>query len=515
MPNNETGWDQSDQDRQGRSRTDLAAVGRTWPKSRENMILEVERRRSAYLGLAYTDAEITGLSLFRAHTAARQLSAQTSRVMRDLAYVTDVDAASIASGGLRLSIEEGRDDSDTLNAIAREVWERSEIDESRLWWATTVCSEGEILLETVQTEAGPAIVMHPFDAYRLTYDRTGKQIIQCVIDLTLPGVETVGPDGKIEIGDVRKYRRILTPTQIRVWIDEVPSTEETGPNTLGVVPVVRICHRRVGDGTFCQNSGYGYDDLIAALDSMLCQMRTIATRHAHPILLGIGVSAGESAELQNQGATASIPEGTELKWLEAALSGIDALVKTMVEVRAAMVQTLPQFLFTEAGASASGTALSYRAAAFVMYIEPIRAAFYRGMERAIGYAVAIARGVTWAELGNVIEVSGGPAIPQDIIALATAYTALREAGAITGSDLAAHLQGSGIASDEASPADYAAAALSELLARQGGTSETIGKLQALLDAISAMGAGDRMDSGETETPAPAEPATDPEAPPRS
>lgn len=520
-PSNEQGWTQADQDSIGRPRREMELTGRAWPVSRSEQIDEVARRRASYLGTAYTRAEIEAMALFEARSALNQLSAVTTRVMRDIAFVTNVDSASIASNKLRLSVEDEIEpgaERDAIMASARAIWQRSEIDEVRLWWATTMCSEGEILLETVKDpNIGPLVVMHPFDVYQLSYDRTGKTITRCVIDLVLPGVETVTTGGKIETGDPRSYRRIITPDAVNVWIDGVWQEAESGVNDLGVVPVVRVCYQRVLDGRFCANSGYGYADIVAALDSMLCQMRTIATRHAHPILLGTGVDARESAEIQNQGATIAIPEGTTLEWLEATLAGIEALVKTMIEVRQAMKETLPQFMFADASANSSGTALSYRAANFVMQIDPIREAFYCALEKAIGFGVAMELDQTWSDLGNVIDVAGGAAIPQDVAALAQIYTALREAGAITSADLARYLQASGIASDDKAADVYAAEALAEQAARNGGTSETIARLQALLEMLQAgepMPAADRMDPGEAETPDPVEPVTGTEPPSR-
>jgi len=59
--------------------------------------------------------------------------------------------------------------------------------------------------------------------------------------------------------------------------------------------------------------------------------------------------------------------------------------------------------------------------------------------------------------------------------------------------------------------------LAEQAARNGGTSETISRLQALLEMLQAgepMPAADRMDPGEAETPDPVEPVTGTEPPPR-
>lgn len=466
------------------ARAEKTQTGRHWPRSREAMEVEVKRRRDAYLGLAYSERDIRDMALFKALDSNNRISATTSRVLRDIAFVANVDAASIASDCLRLSIEDEAPDRETLHATAKRVWDGSQIDARRHWWARTLCVDGELLLEAIQTSDGPRVIMHPFETYRLTYDRTGTRIERAVITRQLPPDDVVGADGTLEAGtDEREYRRVITPTTVQAWIDSVPIAEETGANPLGVVPVVRATFMPVLDGAFCLNAAYGYDDAIAALDSLVCQFRTIATRHANPLLVGLGVDVGTGASLQEQGRAVALPADTDLKWLEATLSGIDSMVKTMEQIRVSIVQTLPEFMFTESSATASGTALSYRASAFVAFIGPIRESFYNALELVMSYALAIGSGSAWTHESNVVEVEGGPAIPQDVAMLAQVYTGLRDAGAITGEDLARYLQGAGIASDDVSPAEYAAKALAEHAARAGDTGAKIQQLQDLLAAI--------------------------------
>ena len=124
-------------------------TGRHWPRSRDAMEAEVQRRRAAYLGLAYSEREVRDMALFRALDSSGKVSATTSRLLRDIAYVTNVDAASIASDCLRLSVEDEVPEADreAVHKQAEAIWDASQIDARRHWWARTMCSEGEILLE--------------------------------------------------------------------------------------------------------------------------------------------------------------------------------------------------------------------------------------------------------------------------------------------------------------------------------------------------------------------------------
>ena len=464
------------------------------PYTRAERVTEVLRRRGRYLAAAYEEADVRRLGLFRALDSGGNISADTLPVFRDLAFVANVDAGSIASNVLRLSVRPtpGVDEdpeAERIQAAAGEIWTGSEVDERRHMWARTVCTEGEALLEAVRTEAGEArIVMHPYETYELEYDALGVTIVRAVITRALPPEVKIMANGEraAVVDQPRSYVRVIERDQVRVWIDGVPVPGESAPNPLGIVPVARVQYMPVLGGEWSLCSAYGYEDAVASLDSLVRQLHTVLTRHANPLLKGIGVDVGSGASLQEQGRAVGIPIGTDLQWLEPVLQGITVGVSAMTEIRSAMVATLPQFLFTDSGASASGTALSYRAAAFVQFIDPIRSAFYRALARVIGYAVAIERGGAWTAAMDRIEVAGGPAIPQDVIAMAEAHAGLWTAGAITGADLARHLQSSGIASDDLSPADYSRTALAELAARSGETQQTVAQLSALLDQVREM-----------------------------
>lgn len=504
-----TGWTSSAQIA-ARSRLRVQ-TGREWPEGREARIAEVVRRRRSYLALGYSDAEVRDMGLFRALDSSNNISAEAQRLYRDIAFVVNVDSASIASPEWRVSVDSSVTDEDARAALRvqiDQVWEASKIDERRHLWARTVCSEGEALLEVIRGDGEvPRIVLHPYERYQLTYDRTGLDIVRAIIDVMLPPEEVIKEDGTVDAGtQLRHYRRILTPTDVRAFMDGRPIEDESGPNPLGLVPVVRLTFMPVLDGSFCCQAGYGYDGAVAAFDSYLKQIQTLGTRHANPLVVGVGVDLGDGASIQEQGRTVAIPEGADIKYLEPTFAGADVIVKTMESARAAMIQTLPEFMFADASATSSGSALSLRSQAFVGFISPIRAAFFDGVELAIGYALTMMGDGAWTMASDVVEIDGGPAVSQDVVLLARLYVELANAGLMTAEDVVKHLQAMGITSDDKGPAEYARAAMAELQARQGGTSETIGKLQALLEALNA---GETLpaDAAQIEPVAATEPAT--------
>lgn len=481
-----------------------AVYGRRWPTSRSDRIKEVEARRRAYLGLAYLEDEIRALGLFRALDANNQITAETSRLSRDIAFVCEVDAASIASNTLGLTaVDPTAPDADALLAAASSVWQRSKIESERLRWALNLAVDGEIGLETVIRDDGKAVVIsHPFEAYQIEYDDTGTTVTRLTIyGLTSPPPKVDPATGKAEpSAEPQEYRKVITPERIDVWIGGRHAPERSQANGLGVVPFSRITYRDVMDGTFALWAGYGYDDAVATVDSFVTQLRTLGTRHANPILVAIGCMVEDGTNLQEAGRTLAVATGADVKWLEAALTAVDALLKTSIEVRDRCLQTLPEFLFVDSTGNASGTALSYRALAFTAKIDPIRSKFYDALARQVGMAVAIDLSQPWDDDAQPLQIDGGPAIPQDVVTLAQVYTGLREAGAITGADLARHMQAMGIASDEMSAADYAAAAVAEAAAKAGQTAATVAKLQDLLVALQA---GDAADAAGISEDAPA------------
>jgi len=449
---------------------------REWPMSRSARIDEVSMRRRAYLSLGYLDREVKELGLFRALDASGNLIQETTRLSRDLAFVCDVDAASIASDALQ--VESTDTTTPDVTIMAKAVWARSNIDHERLRWATNLVVDGEIGIETIiRADKKAVLVTHPYENYHVTYDETGTLMLAVCIETTVMQAAIYDEQTGEELQPVREapYRKEMTPTMTRVWIDGEYQKELSGENRLGVIPFSRVSFRDVLDGTFSTWAGYGYGDAIATVDSFITQLRTLGTRHANPILLAVGTIVDNESQLQESGRTIAIPENAKLEWLEASLGAVDSLLKTSVEVRQRCIETLPEFLFVDAGASSSGTALSYRAQAFVAKIEPIRQKFYAAIARQIALAVVMDRmlrdpSITWNDDLTLITVSGGPAIPQDVATLAKLYTDLWAAGALSHQDLVRHLQSMGIVRKDVTAEEYMASIQAEKQSMVAGTS---------------------------------------------
>jgi hypothetical protein len=232
------------------------------------------------------------------------------------------------------------------------------------------------------------------------------------------------------------------------------------------------------------------------IDSARSQVQAIVTRHANPILAMIGARLANGESLQTIGKTIALPEGTSVAWLEAELTGVQVALNQADSMRTAMQQTLPEFLFVESGASASGTALSYRAGAFVAKIEPIRQAMYRALALCVGWGVAIDRSQRWAPTLDVYQVDGGDALPMDVAASASLYVSLGEQGWLTGPDVVRRLQGLQLVSSDEDPAGYYARAQGDKAARDGGT---LAAAAEIVDKLTALEAGERPPENERES----------------
>jgi len=469
------------------------AFGRRWPRSREEVIEELTRRWEAYLGLAYRRGDIERMNLFVAVDSQDREITVTRRMTRDLQFVCEVDAASIASNSLALQVRPDliSPDDDAGLALERgaEVWRRSGVDRQRQRWALNLCVFGEGYLEALNTKEGAVVVWHDPRTVEVQLDPTGRYIERAVITIYHASGLEIDPETGAYTGERKtvQYRRVITPAAVQVFRDGQPVAAESGRNPLGAVPLVRVAYRDVGDGSLSTWAGYGYEDALAAVDSFFTQLQALTTRHANPILKAIGVQVAQDARLSEAGRSVALPIGADLQWLEATLQGANTALDAASRMREALVQTLPEFLFVDSGASASGTALSYRAGAFVAKIEPIRRGFYRALAEVVGMAVAIDYGAQWDDLADVYVVDGGSALPMDVTATSELTVSLLTQGLLTASDAVRVLQGLGVGvPEDADSADYAARAQAEMAARTGGTLDSAREVLAKLEALQAM-----------------------------
>lgn len=464
---------------------------RDWPVSGEAIRDEYRRRMESSLGLGYRGSDIKRLNLFRALDASGNLIAETRRVLPLIRFVVGTDAAAIATAGLSWSVAEARipdRDPDVVEVLAQQasdVWDRSGVDDHIATWAWNLCATGDWYLEVVRGPDGATIVAHSATRVRMEMDALGLRIVRAVIDLDYEDPPAPDPTTGAYDGNPtpHTYRRVLTPDEVRVYLDGALVADESGPNALGIVPLVRLRFRQVGEFELSSWAGDGAEDAVAMIDSMLTQIQVVGGRNANPMLVALGAQIGEGSELTQVGRTASLPTGADLKWLEATLQGIRELGGSAAQLYDQITQAYPEFLFVDAGASASGTALGYRAGAFVAKIGPVRTRFYRALSRALGMAVAMDVGIPWSASADVYEVEGGSALPMDTGAVAVMLRDLVDAGLMLPADAVRRLMSDGVIPDDVEPAAYVLAASLDRRDREAGVIRAAAALAAEVDRI--------------------------------
>lgn len=427
----------------------------SWPVDRSSIIAEYSRRERVYLGLSYTQAERRILNLFEAQDVQNRVIAKARRMLRDIAFVVDVDASAIATQVLSLQVrkDSGLDpnEAERMRQAGQAVWKRSKVNQHALSWAMRGCYLGRWIWEAQMHPNGQAhIVGH--DPRHMEVSRNGfDQITSALLSVDKTDQATIDDSGLlITDAEPYRYRRQLTPTEYREFRNDQAESEEA--NRLGIVPVTEFVYRDIGKA-LPMWAGQGYESGLALVDSLLTQLGVIGTRSGAPILKGMGVDPGSGADLTAIDRAAALPEGTDLQWLEPRLDGLRAFIDTADVQVDKLRATLFEFLFTEAGAGASGLALSHRASGFVMKINPIRQHFYRALALVTSYAVAADLGIQWTEAMDVYEVDGGEPLPMDTEAMAGLYLTLVNQGLLKPEDAIARLQGLGLV-PESDPLEY-------------------------------------------------------------
>lgn len=453
-----------------------------WPTTDEEWVREYRRRRSVYNGGAYGLDDHERLGLFQATDSAGQVAYRTRRICNLAVFIADVDAAAL-SNGITIDAcddaltEEGQivdpteAPSPALQAIRDDgeaIWRRSGVYRNIQRWAGTLAVEGDLHLEVTLTDdldpakRLPIIVAHRPEHVRVRYNAQHTAIKEAVI-----AFEYVKANG-----ETAKYRRTLTAENI-VTDDDGRGTTE--PNPLGVVPLVHIPFRPTDDPAHSYNAWHGTENAIAIADSARTLTGVIGARHAAPWIVFLGQAQPDDPDGQNANPTRALAmmPGADVKYLEASLAGVDAFVKQAESVLDDAAEKVFELLFTEAGAGASGTALSYRAAGFTAKMEPSRRALCEGLEAATGMARALGGKRPWTQDANVFEVRLAPALATDVAARAGLLLKLADGGFALGRDVVREAQAAGLLPDDADPGSYADAAAGEAHSR---TARTVGLL---------------------------------------
>lgn len=428
------------------------AIGRRWPESWAERRVEYDRRGDAYKGLAYDDGEAKRLGLFAYRDENDVVIHGAQRVMRDQAFIQDVDAAALATG-LTLNLDpewsDGMGDAERQKWLdmGLAVWERSRVKGNAHRWSRMLCVFGDLHMEPMlDDDTGEAVIgVHPARHVEVYYDRFDIGLAHAAVEFTY----VLPPEGDEQAKDVT-YRREMSADMLR-WREDGGKWTDV-EHGLGRVPLVHVSYQQLDDPSFGMNAGYGFEAVQAFSDSALSQFSVIGTRCADPLLAAIGFQPTQIDPSKNQGIT--VPTGGDLKWLEPTLTALQALVNMQDQYRRAAVETIPEFVFAEAGANASGTAIYYRAAQLEMKLRPIADRFNEGIAIATRIACALEMGTTYEEAPR-FEVTSNPAVPMDKGAILELVIAMRSEGLILDADSVRMLQTVGLLPEDADPEDYA------------------------------------------------------------
>lgn len=470
--------------------------GVPWPTTREGRAAAFAARWRAYRQEPYTEQEICTLALFVASNTDEQRTAVTQRVLPDYAFVCDVNAAAIATDGVTLLAKLG---DDAALEAGRAVWTASGIDARLPTWARNECVDGVGYLEDVLRPDGQVVIVwHQPSCCEVQMDRTGTVVTQAIITIVEQPAAVVDPDGTLQTGgEPVEYRRVITPTDVQVWRGGVRVAEESGANPLGRVPVVRVAYADVADGAMPMNPARGLDAGLAFANSALTQIQTVGSRQANPILAIIGAQLADGASLQKQGKSVSLPTGADLRWVELGLDGLRALNETIGGLITMTRATYPEWLFVDASANSSGTALGYRASAFVDKVRPGRQSMYLGLADAVAMAVVMKAGRAWTPEDARYTVDGGSALSLDVGAAMDLRMRMADAGYMLREDVVAYGQASRLLPQGMDTQEYAARAMVQARAATEDLTEAVrllSELQAagtLAEVASAVESPDR------------------------
>lgn len=436
-------------------------TGASYPSSHEEWCQRYERLEAAYLGDSYTEGEIRENRLFRALDTDGEVIAETRRLTRDVAHVVDTDAQAIVRGRLVLEADSG---SDSDLADGEEVWRRSRVRQHAGRWARRNAILGDLHLEAARDVDGSArILAYDPSHVVLTYDaQTGSEIERAVITVRYfdpPAVDSYG--GVSDVNTVSHvYQRVIDRDGVLVTVDG-QAAPGSGPHRLGCVPLVHVPFIPWKEPEHGLWAATGLEAPLAYIDSILTQILAIGNRFGNPILWTRGFKLGGSSDV--------FKHGYVISGLNAGGGGANPADMGYLEYHAEIVrlleaaqasrdyarETLPEFLFTDSGANASGEALNYRASAFVSKMEEIRGRWYDALCRVTQYAVAMDRGQAHDPDVDLYRIDAPPVLPVNTRAeLMNLHDVLDHKG-LTRVDYVRHLQRLAIVPADVDPEEYA------------------------------------------------------------
>ena len=422
-------------------------------------------RLDAYHGDTYSHAVVKAGQLFRALDDDGNVIAITRRLHRDVQHVVDVATAALAAG---LVLGVSADAPDGLYKAARRIWRRG-ARTSVGKWARLLTAMGDYYLEPVRVGPGKARLVG-YDARVVVseYSTDGLERLERVT-ITHQFADTttaVSADGKPVITNTTPhvYQRILTETEIIVTLDGELVEEQSGIHGLGVVPCVHLQSIPTSEPEHALWVGHGMDRAEAEVDSLMSMISAIGDRTGNPRLEIKGAKVADESKISRFGRILNFHGGSKdalaaagARYIEPTLAGVAVLLSASEILLADVRASMPEFIFGNAGANASGDALRLRMDQYKAKYTEIRDRWQDGLSRALGMALAIEAGRPFdEEIADALAWDAPPLTPinvQDIIAAVVAADGL---GAIRAVDVVRSLQKTGLVDPSVDPAEYVA-----------------------------------------------------------
>ena len=458
--------------RSSRTHDAEAQVQSSMPTTEDEWASYYTRREMAYLGEPYSLGEIVDQRLFRALDPSGNIISETRRLTRDVQHVVDMDTAGICgtSWTLQPSIESAT--AMRFAEAAARLWKRSQVAERREAWVRWGASMGDFSLEAVRTSSSkpyrPVLVAYdPRWIKALDYDRdTGLRLVRAVISAPYFDAAQISAHGEVQNDDgaAHTYTRVLTPDRVDVYVDGKLDEAASGEHGLGVVPLAQLQMTPYTDPSHGLWAAQGLDAPLSMVDSLLTQISAIGNRHANPLLaiFGSQIESGGGALFALGRILNGVASDGRVEYVEAAMQGVTTLLEAAKYAREQARQTLPEFLFSDSSAAASGSSLNFRAQQYVTKIESVRGRWFATLARVSGYALALEDGRAWDPEAPGVMVSAPPVLPINAAAEIQSLVDARQLGGLKAVDIVQHLQRIGIVPADADPTTYEAEVAAEL-----------------------------------------------------
>lgn len=431
-----------------------------YPESHEEWVERYNWLWSGYVGDPYQVSAIKALGLFRALDASDKVIAETRRLTRDIAHVVDTDARAMANGVQLVNAVESPA-ARQMEETGRAILARSKARRVMGAWARCAAGLGDVGIEVARTNAtrpfSTKLVGHDPRCFEAVYDATGTVLERVIIKADrFDGPDVDGMGNIVHADRLGTYRKVLNAESVTVYRDGRLSESESGAHGLGVVPFVHFPFTpTIADPGHGIWAAQGLDMALAMMDSLLTQVQAIGNRHGNPHLVAVGVRFGSGGDEMKLGRVISgVPQGGSVQYTEAQLTGVSVLLDAIATAREQARATLPEFLFSQAGASASGSALNFWAAAFVGKMEEVRGRWFASLIDAVEMAEAMDRGARWDPSG-LIAFNAPPVLPVNASTELDMVVKAKEQGGLKRIDFVRHLQRIGVVPADADPAEYA------------------------------------------------------------